>query len=312
MPSWTADAPQRLDAFLGSDDRTLSRARAQKMIEDGFVKVNGKKQKKCAYRLGIGDEIELADDIPVPVSDIEPVDQDLEILYEDKACMVLNKPAGIAVHPGAGMDDGEVTLLSGIAYLFEKQKLPFSEQSVLVHRLDRETTGCILIAKTPAAHIALQKQFETRTVKKLYLALVAGIPEHPTAKIDSPIGRSQTDRTKMSVRGVSGVREAQTTYRVLESSGEVSLLECDLHTGRTHQVRVHLQSIGHPVLGDPSYTSPLSMRLAEHHEIKNLCLHAWKLTFQSPAKKKAQTVVAPLPESFAEVLEECGIESPDA
>lgn len=307
MPTWTADIPQRLDAFLASEGRTLSRARAQKLIEDGFVTVNGKKQKKCAYRLDLGDEVGLADDVPEPTSSIAPIDQHLTVLFEDDSCMVLNKPAGLAVHPGAGMESDEVTLLSGIAHLFAERSLPFSESSVLVHRLDRETTGCILIGKTPAAHIALQKQFETRTVKKFYLALVAGIPEHPTATIDSPIGRSQTDRTKMSVRGVSGVREAQTTYRIIDSNADVALLECDLHTGRTHQVRVHLQSIGHPVLGDPSYTSPLSIRLAVHHGIKNLCLHAWKLTFLPPGKRKAKTIEAPLPEAFTAILEICRI-----
>lgn len=307
MPTWIADSPQRLDVFLASDERTLSRARAQKLIEEGFVQVNGKKQRKCSCLVGLGDEVTLAADIPAAPSTVQAAPMPLTILYEDDACMVLSKPAGIAVHPGAGMEDGEVTLLSGIAHLFAERTLPFSGEAVLVHRLDRETTGCILIAKSPAAHLALQAQFEHRTVKKLYLALVAGVPVHPTATIDSPIGRSQTDRTKMSVRGVSGVREAQTTYRVVESTDDIALVECDLHTGRTHQVRVHLHSIGHPVLGDPTYTLPFSERLAAQYGIDNLCLHAWKLTFQSPAKKKPQTVEASLPEVYRGVMERCGI-----
>jgi 23S rRNA pseudouridine1911/1915/1917 synthase len=270
--------------------------------------VNGRKVKKVSFRVQEGDKIEVTES-EAPVNDsIEVKDLKLKVLYEDDACMVIDKPSGIAVHPGAGMAPGEITLLSGIAFLFGKRSLPFSPEGVLVHRLDKETTGCILIAKTPEAHNTLQSQFETRTVDKRYLAIVAGIPKLAQAKVDAPIGRSLSDRTKMSVTRSSAPREAQTTYRVLESSAKASLLECELHTGRTHQVRVHLQSIGHPILGDSQYANMQSEMLADEFDIRSVSLHAWKLSFDSPAGGKRQNVEAPVPAAFIRSLEVAGIE----
>lgn len=309
MPDWIVPLPDRLDSFLATDGRMLSRAKAQKAIEAGEVSVNDVVVKKSAQRLQEGDKVSL--DSPTPSDGdnqaIVPVDLHLDALYEDKACMVINKPAGVAVHPGAGMASGETTLLSGIAFLFKKKKLPFTSESVLVHRLDKDTTGCILVAKTPAAHLALQEQFETRTVEKKYLALVAGIPKVSEATVDAPIGRSTSNRTQMTVYHSSRTREAQTTYRVLTSGKNASLLECDLHTGRTHQVRVHLSSIGHPVLGDGTYTNLLSERLMQEYAIQSLCLHAWKLTFVSPADQKKHAVEAPVPAQFARAMEAAGV-----
>ena len=305
MNEWIATVSQRLDAFLASEGRVASRAKAQKMIEAGLVRVNGKKEKRSSTPVEAGDTVKVTGELPPELSQIEPRDLGLTILYEDEACMVLDKPAGVAVHPGAGMEPDEVTMLSGIAYLFKKRSLPFSEASVLVHRLDKETTGCLLIAKNEDAHRMLQKQFETRTVEKKYLALVAGVPEHESAKVDSPIGRSQHDRTKMSVRGVGRMREAQTTYRVLAEGNGVSLLECDLHTGRTHQVRVHLHAIGHPVLGDPSYSTPASIKTSSG--ISGLCLHAWKLSFESPATGKRQHTEAAIPSLITNQMKKAGI-----
>jgi 23S rRNA pseudouridine1911/1915/1917 synthase len=309
MNEWSVSLPQRLDAFLASEGRMLSRAKAQKAIEEGYVRVNGVAQRKPAWKVDAGDVVSLQE-MPEATSSIEAVDLKLPILYEDSSCFVLNKPAGYAVHPGSGMAAGEKTLLHGLAFLFRERSLPFYSASVLVHRLDKETTGCILIAKNAEAHLQLQKQFETRSVEKKYLALVAGIPEHDTAKIDAPIGRSSHNRTKMSVRGVSKSREAQTTYQLLDSSKEAALVECDLHTGRTHQVRVHLQSIGHPVLGDPSYTNGPSEKLAEKYNIEQLCLHAWKLTFESPADGKKHTIVAEPSVEFQKTLELLEMQKP--
>jgi 23S rRNA pseudouridine1911/1915/1917 synthase len=309
MPSWKAPSLSRLDAFLASEGRTLSRSRAQKAIEAGYVKVNKKVIKKVAFRLEEGDKVELKEIEEKDDGRITPVDLKLEILYEDKACMVISKPRGISVHPGAGMDEGEKTILHGVAHLFKKKKIPFVASSVLVHRLDKETTGCLLIAKTPEAHILLQKQFATRTVQKFYLALVAGIPQHDTAMIDAPIARSSVDRTRRSIQGYSGRRDAQTTYKVLGSTKDVSLLSCELHTGRTHQIRVHLQSIGHAILGDESYSSSAAEKLSKIYEVSDLCLHAWKLMFESPADKKKHTINCPLPPSFAEALKTVGIEA---
>lgn len=309
---WIVSLPDRLDSFLAADGRMLSRAKAQKAVEEGQVSVNDQVVKKSAHRLQEGDKVAVqgqarasADAGRAP----SPVDLHLRVLYEDEACLVLDKPAGVAVHPGSGMAPGEVTLLSGIAHLFDERGLPFSAESVLVHRLDKETTGCILVAKTPAAHLFLQSQFEERTVRKLYLALVAGIPQQKTATVDAPIGRSISDRTQMTVFHAGKAREAQTTYRVLAEGKDAALLECDLHTGRTHQVRVHLSSIGHPVLGDTSYTSVLSDRLRDEHDIRNLCLHAWKLTFASPADEREHQVIAKVPKDFLSSAEKTSIET---
>ena len=280
----------------------LSREKGKKAIEEGHVRVNDAIVKKPAHRLEPGDRVDLAENLSnEKVSAIEPKDLHLEILYEDDECFVINKPAGCAVHPGAGTTD-EPTILHGIAFVFQKMKIPFSSEGVLVHRLDKDTTGCLLIAKNPAAHMALQKQFETRTVKKTYLALVAGIPEKSQAKIDAPIGRSSMNPTKMAITGTRTSREAQTTYRVIAKASNAALLACDLHTGRTHQIRVPLAGIGHPVLGDSSYSSSLSERLAQELEINSLCLHSWKLTFASPADEKEHSVKADPAAQFLEIL----------
>ncbi len=180
---------------------------------------------------------------------------------------------------------------------------------MLVHRLDKDTTGCLLIAKTPKAHAALQKQFADRTIEKMYLTIVSGRPNIPTAMIDAPIGRHGSERTKMSIHQAVNSRSAKTTYRTIASAKGASLLECDLHTGRTHQIRVHLASIGHPVLGDETYDSNASHDAGFALHIESLCLHAWRVTFKSEGKNV--TVTAPLPETFSAVLQELGVEWKD-
>src|SRR3989338_3734173 len=309
MSEWLLSYPPRLGSFLAEEGRVLSREKAKRAIEEGHVRVNDVIVKKPAHRLEPGDRVIVSDDASTPTeSAIEPKDLHLEILYEDEQCFVINKPAGYSVHPGAGAID-EPTILHGVAVLFTKMKIPFSSESVLVHRLDKDTTGCLLIAKNPAAHIALQKQFETRTVKKTYLALVAGIPEKSQAKIDAPLGRSSMNPTKMAITGTSTSREAQTTYRIVGKASNVALLECDLHTGRTHQIRVHLAGIGHPVLGDSSYNSALSERVMQEWDVQSLCLHAWKLSFDSPDKKHVDCD-APLPTHFSALLKKLNMNNP--
>lgn len=307
MPQWIVSFPDRLDAFLAKDGRTLSRAKAQESIEAGAVSVNEEVVTKVAYRLQEGDVVEMEEREVVDSSAIEPADLGISVLYEDDACIVLDKPAGYAVHPGAGMGPNEKTMLNGIAFLFAERKLSFSAEAVLVHRLDKETTGCLLVAKTAEAHRALQKQFEDRSVKKEYLALVAGVPDPPSAVIDASIGRSASDRTKMTIYGSGKSREAKTTYRTLRAAKDAALLLCELHTGRTHQIRVHLSSLGHPILGDGSYTSQLSERLSDQYDIRDLCLHAWKLRIQSPANEKVIDVTSPLPESLVSSLKKAGL-----
>lgn len=277
--------------------------KAGSLIRRGCVLLNGRIVRKPAHIARPGDTVEASDrEEPVSESHITPVDLTLPILYEDAACMVIQKPAGIAVHPAPGIKKNEPTILHGIAHYFKKKRIPFSASSVLVHRLDRETTGCLLIAKSSQAHTALQKQFKDRTIQKTYLAVVAGVPTHAEALIDAPVGRSVRDRTKMSVLGASKSRAAKTKYRILSATGEAALLACDLLTGRTHQIRVHLRAIGHPILGEVTYGSPESEAIARKHKVSGLSLHAWKLSFASPAKRSRQHVIAPLPPTFRKML----------
>lgn len=309
---WTVTVSQRLDSFLADLNPHVSRSRVQKMIRAGGIEVNGEEVTKPSFQLREGDSVFLIvewedEEDPFP---IVPLDLRLPVLYEDADCLVIHKPAGYAVHPGAGMAKDEATILHGIAFLFEERGVPFLSAHVLVHRLDRETTGCLLIAKTPDAHGPLQKQFARRDVSKIYLALVVGRPDPPKAVIDAPVGRNLTDRTRMSVLRTSVSREAKTTYRTLESVGNVSLLQCHPHTGRTHQIRVHLSSIGHVILGDTVYGSPRSEKLAKQHAVGGLCLHAWRLTFLSPTDVREISVEAPLPASFVAALDAFGISQP--
>ncbi|TSC79635.1 MAG: 23S rRNA pseudouridine synthase [Candidatus Peregrinibacteria bacterium Gr01-1014_25] len=312
MPLWTVSLPDRLDTFLAKDARMPSRAKAQEAIETGWVTVNDGIIRKPAFALQEGDVVEVHEGFGIrdPDRGIEPEDLHLPVLYEDDACIVINKPAGIAVHPGAGTAR-EKTILHGAAFLLKERGLPFSPESILVHRLDRGTTGCLLLAKTPAAHMALQEQFAQRTVRKKYLAIVAGVPDPPVAVIDAPIGRSSSDRTAMGIIGASALREARTTYRTVASSREASLLACDLHTGRTHQLRVHLSAIGHPILGDDTYTSEFAERVATASGIDRICLHARELTFTSPATGHAETIQAPPPEEFTKAAKVLGLSAKD-
>lgn len=310
MPEWIVSFPERLDAFLGSEGRMQSRAKAQHAIAEGHVLVNNDIVLKPAHRLQEGDVVQRTEATQETApSTIVPVDIRLVVLYEDPRCLVLQKPAGIAVHPGAGIAPNEITLLSGIAFLFQERGLPFSAHAVLAHRLDKDTTGCLLIAKDPEAHAFLQRQFEERTVRKLYLALVAGIPSPAAAHIDAPIGRHSLERTRMTVLGAIGERPAQTMYRTIAtaSAANAALLACELHTGRTHQIRVHLSTIGHPILGDSTYTSTLSERLTGEFSIRSSCLHAWRLRFTSPADQQEREVEAPIPSAFQSVLRSIGI-----
>lgn len=298
MPTWVTSAPDRLDAFLATDGRMRSRTLAQDSITQGFVTVNDEVIHKPAFRLQEGDVVALTQEEEASSNDVVPMDLNLEVLFEDENCFVINKPEGLMVHPGLGMAPGEPTVLHGLAFIFQKKKLPFSAGHVLAHRLDKDTSGALLCAKTPEVHLRLQEQFQERTVEKFYLALVAGIPSPPEAMIDAPIGRSAHARTTMSVTQVSAARDARTTYRTLQTSGKIALLECELHTGRTHQIRVHLSSIGHPILGDGTYTNEMSQRLRDELEINHMYLHAWKLRFDSPGKGRVD-IKAPLPEYWS-------------
>jgi len=311
MSEYVVSIPARLDIFLTNEKAAISRIKARDMIKAGLVMVNERIARKPALVLKEEDKVIVsATGEPVTETKLPAIDLKLKVLFEDDACLVIHKPAGISVHPGAGIPRDAATLLHGIVHLFKERTIPFSSAAVLVHRLDKDTTGALLVAKSAAHHKMLQKQFEDRTIKKTYLALVAGVPDPPAAVIDASIGRSTSNRTKMTVLGSAKTRSARTTYRTIASTSEAALLACELHTGRTHQIRVHLHSVGHSILGDPTYSSSASEKLNERLAVVSLCLHAWRLTFVSPADKKEHTVEAAPPAWFKKDLKQLGMKAP--
>ncbi len=308
---FTVETPMRLDAFLAKNASFVSRVKATDAVRAGLVTVNGRIARKGALVLEAGDIVVVSDSgTPLSETLLTAVDLQLPILFEDAACIVINKPAGISVHPAAGIPRAAPTILHGAAFLLQERRLPFSQSAVLAHRLDKDTTGCLLLAKNADVHAELQKQFADRTIDKRYLALVAGVPSPAAAMIDAPIGRHSGDRKKMAVlHAVQNRREAQTTYHTLHVAADhdAALLECELHTGRTHQLRVHLKSIGYPILGDNTYFSHGSEDISRKYSIGNLMLHAWSLEFTSPADGKSHKIQCPICPPFSAALQTLGI-----
>jgi len=238
----------RLDTYLASQIQTWSRARLQRLIENEDVVVNGRSA-KASYRLRKGDEVEV-ELIASPVEMFAPENIPLDIVHEDEALIIVNKPAGLVVHPAAGMHSG--TLANALAFHF--QNLPASAGSIrpgIVHRLDRDTSGLLVVAKTEAALENLSDQFRDRTVSKSYIALVHGRVDNLSGRIDQPLARDPSNRTRMAV--VRGGRSALTLYKVRKHYHRFTLLDVELKTGRTQQIRVHLTWVRHPVVGDETY-----------------------------------------------------------
>lgn len=226
--------------------------------------------------------------------DVRPEPIPLEILFEDDDLIVINKPAGLTVHPGAGQR--EHTLVNALlSHCFTLSGIGGKERPGIVHRLDKETSGCLVVAKNDVAHRELSKQFAARTVEKIYLALVTGKLRKAAGVIEEKIGRHPVHRQRMQVTSVRG-RTAKTEYRVIRSSNEASLIECRLHSGRTHQIRVHLYHLGHAVLGDKVYAP----RVAK--DFPRQMLHAWKLGFHRPRTGEWKNFEAPLPDDFKEAI----------
>ena len=283
----------RLDQFLAKQAPQYSRSRLQQLIRGGFVRLNGASTRPREI-VRAGDKIDL---IEPPLEKIEtrPEPIPLNILFEDEDLLVINKQAGLAVHPGAGQREGTLVnaLLSHCATL---SGIGGKERPGIVHRLDKETSGCLVVAKNDRAHQELSKQFAARTVEKIYLALVGGKLRKPTGTIEENIARHPVHRQRMQVTSLRG-RTAKTDYRVIRASDEASLIECRLHTGRTHQVRVHLHHLGHPILGDKLYAPRLAKNFSRQ------MLHAWKLAFQHPRTGEWKFFEAPLPADFAAAIE---------
>jgi 23S rRNA pseudouridine1911/1915/1917 synthase len=283
-------AGQRLDRALALALPVFSRARLQTLIRDGFVNVNGRKPRP-RDAVHTGDVVEVREP-EIEKSDAQPEAMPLEVLFEDDDLLVLNKPAGLVMHPGAGHQ--QHTLVNALlAHCKNLSAIGGKERPGIVHRLDKETSGALVIAKNDATHRDLSKQFAARTMEKIYLALVAGTPRKTAGVIDKAIERHPVDRQRMSIARRQG-RSAKTDYRVLRSSGDVSLVECILHSGRTHQIRVHLHDLGHPVLGDKLYAGKRGGNFARQ------MLHAWKLSFRHPRTGEALSFMAPIPPDFAE------------
>src|ERR1041385_9363388 len=291
----------RLDAYLASQIEGWSRARLQRLIENEDVLVNGKVSKP-SYKLRDGDEIEV--ELVAPPADVfTPENIPLDIVYEDDVLVVVNKPAGLVVHPAAGAPSG--TLANALAYHF--QKLPGTAvRPGIVHRLDRDTSGLLVVAKTDAALENLSDQFRDRTVFKSYVALVHGRVLANSGKIDQPLARDPSNRTRMAV--VRGGRNALTLYRVRRGFDRFTLLDVELKTGRTHQIRVHLAWLKHPVVGDETYGGGRDNTIqdpqlrARIRNLKRQFLHAERLGFKHPKTGEFVKFESPLPAELSGVL----------
>jgi len=283
---------ERLDRVLADRLPDLSRAQAQRLIKTGEVTVNGRTSKP-SYRVQVGDEVvaRIPDETPAPVL---PEDIPLDIIHEDEVLLVVNKPAGMVVHPALGHPGG--TLVNAVlAHCPQAAEVGGPDRAGIVHRLDKNTSGLILIAKDEATRTALQRQFKRRQVVKTYLALVEDRVQPREGIIETPIGRNKRERKKMAVTR-SG-RPASTMYRVAEYLHDHTLLEVRPHTGRTHQIRVHLAWIGCPIVGDAVYGHRRQRLLRSRH-----FLHAAKLRFTHPATKEEMELEAPLPPKLTAIL----------
>jgi 23S rRNA pseudouridine1911/1915/1917 synthase len=298
-------AGQRLDAWLARRLPSLSRSRVQALIDEGHVRLEGATARPST-RVRPGQVVRVHVPAPVPAQP-QPEDIPIAVVHEDAHLVVVNKPAGLVVHPGAGTARG--TLVNALLrHVRDLSGVGGVLRPGIVHRLDRGTSGLLVVAKDDETHRSLVRQFAGRTVEKEYAALVLGTPARPAGEIDAPIGRDPVHRQKMSVRAPRG-REARTSWRVEERFDGAALLRVRIHTGRTHQIRVHLASIGHPVAGDPTYggtRTPSSRRLAAREALLSLerpALHAARLSFAHPASGERLAFEAPLPRDLEAVLE---------
>lgn len=283
------DAPKsRLDRFLADCLPEHSRSHIQSVIRQGGVRHNGGPA-KSSESVRPGDTLVWREPEVKPCTTARPEDIALDILFEDENLLVLHKPAGMVVHPGAGNPDG--TLVSALLHhCGHLSQIGGEERPGIVHRLDKETSGCLVVAKNDLSHRSLAEQFAGREVKKTYLAVTAGAPRYRAGTVDVPIARHRVHRQKMTVSEPGDGRDASTEYCVLATSNGRSLIECKPRTGRTHQIRVHLRHLGCPILGDPLY--------GKRGTFTRHLLHAWKLQFRHPVTGETLTFEAPPPEEF--------------
>ena len=286
---------ERLDAFLARSVENLSRSGAQKLIEEGCVLLSGKPGKKND-RLTVGQEISLT--VPEPKeTDIAPREMKLDIVYEDDDLLVINKPKGLVVHPAAGHQDD--TLVNGLMFALGDQLSGINGElrPGIVHRIDKDTSGLLAVAKNDFAHVILASQLKDHTMARTYEAVVCGNLKEDSGTVDAPIARHPTDRKKMCINPRNG-KDAVTHWEVIERFRGYTHVRCRLETGRTHQIRVHMASIGHPILGDTVYGHK-KPELGQDSQV----LHAGQLCFRHPRDGRPVMVFAPLPRYFEEVLE---------
>ena len=285
---------ERLDKFLSAMLPDQSRSYLQKIIKDGNVLVNGE-PKKSSYRLEDGDEV-TADLPELKSPDIEPENIPLDILYEDDSILMVNKPKGMVVHPSAGHYTG--TLVNAVLWHCQGQLSGINGVSRpgIVHRIDKDTTGVLVVCKNDAAHNAVAAQLKEHSITRKYRTIVHGVIKEDEGTVDAPIGRHPTERKKMA-SGVKNGKRAVTHYRVLERFQGYTYVECQLETGRTHQIRVHMASIHHPLLGDTVY-GPAK----DSHHLEGQTLHAMVLGLIHPVTGEYLEVEAPLPEYFENLL----------
>ena len=289
----------RIDRYLAETCPELSRSYIQKLLKSGQVLVNGRLI-KASYVVTADDHIEV--DVPEAVEpEIEAEPMDLDILYEDQDIILVNKPKGMVVHPAAGHYSH--TLVNGLMYHCKDQLSGINGvmRPGIVHRIDMDTTGVLIVCKNDMAHNSIAAQLKEHSITRRYQAIVHGVIKEDEGTVDAPIGRHQTERKKMCINYNNG-RNAVTHYQVLRRFEQYTYVECRLETGRTHQIRVHMAALGHPVLGDPVYGG----QRKGFPELAGQCLHARRLTFRHPRTGEQVTVSCPLPDYFQAVLTRCG------
>ena len=288
------ESGKRLDAYITSIDSEITRTAAQRLIEQGNILVNGEK-KKTAYKVSNGDIITIEKEEPKEI-ELKAQNIPIDIVYEDDDIIVVNKPKGMVVHPANGNPDG--TLVNAIMAICKDSLSGIGGEirPGIVHRLDKDTSGLLIIAKNDKAHVNMSEQIKNHEVKKTYIALVRGVVKENEATIDMPIGRSTSDRKKMAV--IKTGRNAVTHIKVLKRYNKYTLLQVNIETGRTHQIRVHLSHIGYPIVGDYTYSNGKN-----EFGVVGQCLHAKCLEFKHPITGAEMKLEAPLPKYFEEIIQ---------
>lgn len=281
----------RIDKVLGHHLKQFSRSQIQKWVTDGNVTVNGQPVKP-KYKLAVGDQVVVSPEAPQKI-DLEPENIPLDIVYEDDDVLVVNKPQGMVVHPAPGHPNH--TLVNALLYHSPLSTINGEFRPGIVHRIDKDTSGLLMVAKNDMAHRSLAAQLKAKTNQREYVALVHGVIKQEAGTIDAPIGRSRKDRKKQAI--VSDGRHAVTHFKVLKRYRHYTLVSCRLETGRTHQIRVHMKSIGHPLAGDPLYGPRKTL------PGKGQYLHARELGFKHPRTGKQLLFTAPLPDYFQRMLD---------